>query len=181
MHVPHTGAAEKRMSPTARPTPTSTPLFPPEDQRLKEVTQALAQLQGMGFRALRAEHRRLLGFEARSKNLIYLRRRLAGRLQELVDGGLSDLATLRLQGLMPEKLPARKPRKLLAPPRPTPMAPAPSPRDPRLPEVGTVLQRAYQGVNHRVDVLGDGFLYRGTHYTNLSALAREITGTTWNG
>jgi len=90
-----------------------------EAQSLKELTAALARLQTMGLKQLRAEHLRLLGFEARSKNLVYLRRRLAWRLQERVGGGLSDLAATRLQALMPEALPVRKTRTLLeTPPSP---------------------------------------------------------------
>src|SRR5208283_256630 len=65
--------------------------LPQETRRLKELTTALDRLQNFTLKQLRAEHLRLLGFEARSKNLVYLRRRIAWRLQELVDGGLSDL------------------------------------------------------------------------------------------
>ena len=55
------------------------------------------------------------------------------------------------------------------------------PRDPRLPPVGTVIRRAQKGEVHDITVLDDGFEYEGRHFTSLSALAREITGTNWNG
>jgi hypothetical protein len=54
--------------------------------------------------------------------------------------------------------------------------PSPFTRDPRLPAVGTVLQRAYKGKVHEVTVREDGFLHEGETYRSLSALARKITG-----
>ena len=46
---------------------------------------------------------------------------------------------------------------------------------------GEVLARVYRGNAHRVTVLDDGFEYRGKSFTSLSRVAREITGTQWNG
>lgn len=46
---------------------------------------------------------------------------------------------------------------------------------------GVVLLREWNGETHQVRVLEKGFEYRDNHYTNLSAIAREITGTRWSG
>ena len=46
---------------------------------------------------------------------------------------------------------------------------------------GTVLIREWHGVSHRVTVLTDGVLLRGTRYRSLSAAARKITGSRWSG
>ena len=47
---------------------------------------------------------------------------------------------------------------------------------------GTVLTREHGGKTHRVAVRADGaFDYDGERYTSLSAVARRITGTRWNG
>jgi glucan-binding YG repeat protein len=54
-------------------------------------------------------------------------------------------------------------------------------RDPRLPAVGTVLEREHQGKKIRVTVLDDGFRYEGETYHSLSTVARMATGTIWNG
>jgi hypothetical protein len=54
-------------------------------------------------------------------------------------------------------------------------------RDPRLPAVGTVLEREHQGKKIRVTVLEDGFRYEGETYSSLSTIARVATGTIWNG
>jgi hypothetical protein len=49
------------------------------------------------------------------------------------------------------------------------------------PIAGTRLLRAYQGVEHTVTVLQDGYEWQGRPYKSLSAIARAITGTRWNG
>ena len=44
------------------------------------------------------------------------------------------------------------------------------------------LVREYQGKKHEVSMLPDGgFFYGGKQYKSLSRIAREITGTNWNG
>jgi hypothetical protein len=54
-------------------------------------------------------------------------------------------------------------------------------RDPRLPAVGSVLEREHKGKKIRVTVLEDGFRYEGETYNSLSTIARVATGTIWNG
>ena len=49
------------------------------------------------------------------------------------------------------------------------------------PVVGTQLIREWRGVEHKVTVLVDGFEWEGRRYKSLSAVARAITGTRWNG
>ena len=49
------------------------------------------------------------------------------------------------------------------------------------PIAGTRLIREYQGVEHCVTVRDEDFEYQGRPYQSLSAIARAITGTRWNG
>ena len=49
------------------------------------------------------------------------------------------------------------------------------------PVTGTRLVRNYQGVDHTVTVKADGYEWEGRPYKSLSAIARAITGTRWNG
>ncbi|MDL1951780.1 DUF2924 domain-containing protein, partial [Acidobacteria bacterium ACD] len=103
------------------------------------------------------------------------------RIQELAEGGLSPRALDRidqLNRLAPP--PWRRPAGGAHGPAAQPTL-APPARDPRLPSPGTVLTRLHRGVEHRVTVLADGFEYRGERYRSLSAIARRITGTPWNG
>jgi hypothetical protein len=53
--------------------------------------------------------------------------------------------------------------------------------DPRLPVPGTELGREYRGRVVSVAVLKNGYEYKGELYRSLSAVARAITGTPWNG
>lgn len=46
---------------------------------------------------------------------------------------------------------------------------------------GSQLVKAHGGRNHVVAVEADGFRYEGAHFTSLSAVAKHITGTHWNG
>src|SRR5580704_6439126 len=48
-------------------------------------------------------------------------------------------------------------------------------------KIGTVLVRDYQGRRHTVTVAPEGYVWEGTSYSSLSAIARAITGTVWNG
>jgi len=44
-----------------------------------------------------------------------------------------------------------------------------------------MLRRFWKGQDHEVMREGDAFLYRGKTYRSISAVARAITGTRWNG
>ena len=46
---------------------------------------------------------------------------------------------------------------------------------------GTKICREWNDVMYQVEVLKDGFEYKGRKFKSLSAVAREITGTRWNG
>src|ERR1700730_10553658 len=96
----------------------------------------------------------------RSLSVHLLRRMIANRIQEEAFGTL-DRATLKLlDGL------ARRDR---------------SRRGERNLKIGTVLVREYQGRRHTVTVAPEGHVWEGTSYSSLSAIARAITGTVWNG
>jgi hypothetical protein len=51
----------------------------------------------------------------------------------------------------------------------------------KLPSRGTRLIREWHGALHEVEVLEDGYLWRGARHRSLSAIARAITGTKWSG
>src|SRR3954453_11002564 len=46
---------------------------------------------------------------------------------------------------------------------------------------GAILTREWNGRDHRVMVLADGFAFEGKTYDSLSRVAFAITGTKWNG
>lgn len=61
-------------------------------------------------------------------------------------------------------------------------------REPSLPyraeqrlKPGIVIMREHNGVHQRVMVLDEGFAWNGKSFGSLSAVAKAITGTNWNG
>jgi hypothetical protein len=48
-------------------------------------------------------------------------------------------------------------------------------------KAGTILSREWNGITQRAIVVDDGFLWEGTRYDSLSAIAFAITGTRWSG
>lgn len=46
---------------------------------------------------------------------------------------------------------------------------------------GTVLVREYQGVRHTVTIADRTYIWNNKKYPSLSIIAKEITGTSWNG
>ena len=56
-----------------------------------------------------------------------------------------------------------------------------SDHDSRLPMPGSIIVKDYRGKTVVVRVLDAGFEYDGKRFTSLSAIAKQITGTKWNG
>lgn len=150
-----------------------------------DVAGQLAALGNMTVAELRERYREVFGEPTRSRNKDYLYKKVAWRIQELAEGGLSDVALARIDALDADT-PVRWRRPRTASPKSEAVEgaavdDAPIERDPRLPPPGTVLTRAFKGVEHKVTVLDEGFEYQGEHHNSLSQIAREITGTNWNG
>jgi len=146
------------------------------------IPQEIARFKAMTVGELRVEWERLYGEPTRSRNRVYLWRRLAWRIQELQFGGLSDATKAR----MLELAPATFTRSQLPPgfvPGMTvvPTSPGTTRRDHRLPSPGSTIVREYRGQQLRLLVLADGFELNGMHYSSLSEAARAATGAHWNG
>jgi hypothetical protein len=132
------------------------------------VLAQLAALKSLPTQDLKRRWRELFGTEPPPYNRRFLESRLAYRVQEAAYGGLKPEAIERLQALaevLDGDIPAKRRRRLA---RDRPIA-------------GTRLIREWQGVEHCITVLDDGFEYQGRPYKSLSAIARAITGTRWNG
>ena len=48
-------------------------------------------------------------------------------------------------------------------------------------KIGSVMVRGHGGIMHQIMVVQDGFAWNGQILPSLSAVAKGITGTTWNG
>ena len=151
---------------------------------LRDEVEALAELS---VPELKAKYVEVFGEHSRSGNAAFLRRRIAWRLQARAMGGLSERARRRAEELADEAdLRIRAPRRSRRRPstgerhRDRTRA-ADAERDPRLPAPGEVLVREFGGMTVVVRVLEDGFEYEGRRYSSLSPIAREVTGSRWNG
>ena len=144
------------------------------------MADELAALAAMTVGELAVKYREVFGEPTRTRNKQYLQKRIAWRIQERAEGGLSPRALERIEQLAP-----LAPVRWRQPPAQKGGAGAPvvasAARDPRLPPPGTVVVRVHGDVEHRVTVLADGFEYKGERHRSLSKIARLITGTPWNG
>ena len=131
------------------------------------VLARVAGLKTLPIPQLKQQWRDLLEGEPPPYNRRFLEARLAYRIQELAYGGLKPETLARLEAIADEL------------DRHGNLGRFRQARD--MPIAGTQLIREWQGVEHRVTVRDDGFEYEGTPYKSLSAIARRIAGTRWNG
>jgi hypothetical protein len=144
------------------------------------TARELAVLDEMTVGELAEKFREVFGVPTRTRNKQYLRKRIAWRIQELAEGGLSPRALERIEQLAPQA-PVRWRQPVARSGGGQGIPATGPPRDPRLPPPGTVLTRVHGCSEHKVTVLADGFEYRGERHRSLSKIARLITGTPWNG
>ncbi len=134
---------------------------------MNDILAEIASFKIMEVKALKQRWRDLFDTEPPAYNRRFLESRLAYRVQELAYGGLKPDVIARLEALGEQldggNVTVRKKRA-----------------DDR-PIAGTRLIREWQGVEYHVTVLVDGYEYQGRPYKSLSAVARAITGTRWNG
>jgi hypothetical protein len=159
----------------------------------------IAQLQKADLPELRTEYQKLFGKPSRSRNRKQLFNRIAQKLQEtgqavvrdsarkpagnsqVSAGTQSGTSTLTAKFEPKRKRPApRLPISKVKTPRPRQSRPVGS-ADPRLPKAGTTITKKYKGKTINVRVLEKGFAYDGKQYRSLSAVAKQITGSIWNG
>ena len=132
------------------------------------IPARLAALKSTPTPDLKKQWRDLFDSEPPPFNRRYLESRLAYRIQELTYGGLKPETIRRLERLGEELDGGDKKKRSIRADRDRPIT-------------GTRLLREWQGVEYVVNVTADGFEWQGRQYKSLSAIARAITGTRWNG
>jgi hypothetical protein len=135
---------------------------------------------------LRSKYLELFGQPSYSNHKQFLFRRVAWRLQAVAYGELSERARQQAQALAQDvDLRIKAPGHLVGTGeqllQPTLRSRGKPSRDERLPPQGTMLRREFKGEWIVVQVLADGFQYQDRFYKSLSAIARQATGTAWNG
>jgi hypothetical protein len=154
--------------PQAKKAPGQCQLSALQPIRTVSVVAQLAALKDAPTPALKAKWRELFDTDPPPYNRRFLESRLSYRIQELAYGGLKPqtLARLKELGKQFDKPDGASIRKRAVNDRPI---------------AGTQLIREYQGVEHCITVRLDNFEYQGRPHQSLSAIARAITGTRWNG
>jgi hypothetical protein len=126
------------------------------------IRAEVEMLRSLGKDELRARWTKMFGKvppPALTKDL--LGRMIAWRIQEQFHGGHSR-AILKLLGRLARGETAKQSTERQLRP-------------------GTLLMREHRGVRHTVTVIPDGFVWQDKTFSSLSAVARAITGTSWNG
>jgi Protein of unknown function (DUF2924) len=131
------------------------------------MNDMLKNLKAMTSEALKKEWEQCIGLPPpKSTSRDHFIRVIAWHRQAKDQGGLAGALKRRLRQLA-EDLESGKAQRLLNPP-------------PKV-KPGTMIIKTWQGVEHRVMALEDGFAFEGKTWKSLSMIAREITGTRWNG
>jgi hypothetical protein len=143
------------------------------------IAARIKAIQKMSVPELKKRYRELCGKETSITNKGYLIKKIAWRIQELEYGGLSEQIKKRAMEIaqtmnLPEK---PSPGKLIQSKKKKRTI-----KSSRLPMPGTVLTREYKGKLIQVTVLEDRYFeYEGSTYRSLSAVAKAVTGSHWNG
>ena len=151
------------------------------------MRKEIDELSRMTVGQLRQKYVEVFGEETRSNHKQFLFRRIAWRIQALAEGGLSERARRRALEIANDadlRIRAPKPKfasDVALDPKLSVSRKVASALDPRLPPPGTFLEREYKGRRIIVKILVNGFEFDGETYRSLSAIAREVTGTKWNG
>lgn len=135
---------------------------------MKPVAQELEELRAMNVAELVERYAEVLGKVPRCKQPVWLRNQIARRIQEQRYGGLSQAAKARLEELIAEielpKAGARKAVKRVGTTTP-----------------GTTVSRVWKGREIRATAVEGGWEHEGVVYRSLSAIAKAVTGSHWNG
>ena len=146
----------------------------------ESVAARVAKLKKLSADELQVEWEKVFGRPTRQRHRVYLWKRPARKLQEdqlpqMAAEEEAKVAEFRdiIRQLPPDRwFPSKwkgKPRAKV------------SVSDSRTPPPGSVISRQYHGQEIAVKVLDDGFEYEGQVFRSLSAIAKEVTGTVWNG
>jgi hypothetical protein len=141
---------------------------------VKSIAEEIAELRALPVAELVERYQAVFGKAPRIKNKAFLWKRCGWKLQEQRLGGLSEVAKARLEQLIAEiDLPlAERARSVTGKLRRS--------RGGEL-RPGTVLTREWRGRQVRVEVVDGGFECDGVVYRSLSAVAKAVTGSHWNG
>lgn len=149
----------------------------------ENISEEIQALKNATLLEIQKQYNKLFNVaEAPCANKPYLIKKIAYKLQEMADGGLSDEAKMQIIDLIEKYDPinnkALRPQVVSAGKS---VVSIPFMRDKRLPIPGTVIHKKYKDQDIHVKVLDKGFEYKDKYYRSLTAIAFELTGAHWNG
>ena len=142
---------------------------------MKSISQQIEELRQMSVPELVDRYQELWGKNPHCKNREWLWKRCGWRLQEQRLGGLSNAAKHRLEELISEiDIPLGEKQRSIS-------GILKRSRKPNEPAVGTVLVRQWRGEEYHLKVVEGGYELDGVVHRSLSAAARALTCSRWNG
>lgn len=148
------------------------------------IYKEVAALKRMTVNELQSKYAEVFGEATNGRHKQWLIKRIAWRMQANEYGGLSQAALNRARQIadtsdLRTTAPDEQPETPTIPGRPNQIHPPK--HDSRLPAPGLRISRTYKGVDYDVIVLEVGFEFEGEYFKSLSAIAKKITGSHWNG
>lgn len=123
-----------------------------------DIRSQLLQLQDLSLPELTAKWTLLFGSAPPQYGEVFMRRRLAHRIQELAYGGLDDATLSKLKSVNARLKRAHPGLRL-----------------------GMAIVRTWRDTRYEIRVCQEGFEWNGQIYGSLSAVARAITGVNRSG
>jgi hypothetical protein len=137
---------------------------------VKPISEELAELRALNVAELVERYVAVFEKLPRCKQPTWLFRRIAWEIQARRFGGLSKRAQERLEELIAEiDIPLDEARAQVKPARLNGTA------------LGTTVERAWNGRVIRATSVKGGWEHEGEVYRSLSAVAKHVTGSHWNG
>lgn len=135
---------------------------------MKPISEELAELRALNVAELVERYVAIFGKAPRCRQPTWMFRKIAWEIQARRFGGLSKRALARLEELMAEiDIPLGGARAQIKPAR-------------KMTE-GTMVERAWKGRVVRATAVEGGWEHEGAVYRSLSAVAKHVTGSHWNG
>lgn len=149
---------------------------------IEDVEQEIAYLDDLDIKSLQARWRELYGIAPPKRvRSGFLRRAIAHRLQELVHGGLKPASARALKKIAAADRDTRAGNAIATSGGADAGLRNAMPRKRFTLSPGLQLVREWNGKAETVDVIQDGYVWRGQTFKTLSAVANAITGSRWSG
>jgi hypothetical protein len=149
------------------------------------MRKEIESLPALTVNELREKFGAVLGYATGSRNRQFLMRKITWGIQARKWGDISPAARQRAHELADLRfLRTRMARELQVPVAEGTCVVRKKvklSRDPRIPMSGCLLTKDWGDKRIEVRILDDGFEFEGRRYRSLSAIAKEVTGTNWNG